>query len=372
MLGARTILVVGDSTFNQAFRALYNIIVHDQGGCEARLFFGGSDTLNHQEFGWNRGVHWLQLMLEVVPDVVVMGGAAHLLIRGAKAFIDDDTMREWFYNISFDVSALQKFSPAGAQTNTTLHDRPEAGIARSLLSKEVVAKYAARGRRPRVFWKTAAPGGCHVGIVAYDNSTSDCFDGAKLSGNKQHWNHDKFLEWDNFVIAQRTMPVIDVRMLYWRMDAHISNFSEDLSERASESRSHKIDCLHFNMRSRALDTTFPRMLLHNIMLQDPPMLSADGELPPLPPPLAFEHAGGGVGRRCGSRPWLHIGMVSAAGCAVLVRSRSASECSHTYFMHAAGVGTCACVDPKARCEASDPDNYSDRQSTLYRFTPASA
>ena len=56
-----------------------------------------------------------------------------------------------------------------------------------------------------------------------DNSTFDCFDGATLSENKQYWNHDKFLEWDNFVIAQRTMPVIDVRMLYWRMDAHISN-----------------------------------------------------------------------------------------------------------------------------------------------------
>ena len=368
-----------------------------------------------------------------------------LLIRGKLAFIDDATMREWFYNISFDVSALQKFAPAGAQTNTTLHGRPEErqvrhachcqlsmhavsdggrlglksdpsrlfppplqsypgyccaaqlcaervltawvcrvrlmdvrggmrSIARSLLSEEVAAKYAALGKRPRVFWKTAAPGGCHIGIVAYDNTTSDCFDGATLSQNKQHWNHDKFLEWDNFAIAQRTMPVIDVRMLYWRMDAHVSNFSEDPSERTSESRHHSIDCLHFNERSRALDTTFPRMLLHNIMLHAPPAaLSADGELPPLLAPPEFELAGGGIGRSCGSRPWMHFGMVSAAGCAVLVRSRLPSECSHTYFLHhAAYPGTCACVDPTARCDASDPDNHPNRVSTLYRFTPSNA
>ena len=76
VLGARTILVVGDSTFRQAFRALYNMVVHGHGGCEAHLFYAGSDTLNGWEFGWNRGAHWLQSMLQLVPDVVVMGGAA--------------------------------------------------------------------------------------------------------------------------------------------------------------------------------------------------------------------------------------------------------------------------------------------------------
>ena len=221
-----------------------------------------------------------------------------------------------------------------------------------------------------MFWKTASPGGCHVGIVAYDNTTSDCFDVAKNSENRQQHNHDKFLEWDNFAIAQRTIPVIDVRMLYWRMDAHVFNFSQNPW---AESRGQQIDCLHFNPRSRALDTTFPRMLLHNIMLHDPPALSTDEPFPlPLSPAFGFEHAGGGIGRRCGRRPWMRIDRTSAAGCAVLVRSRLVSECSHTYFMHAAMTGTCACVDPKARCDASDQDNYPDRISTLYRFTPNSS
>ena len=76
VLGARTLLMIGDSTFYQAYTALRNTVVHGQGGCEAHIFLARADTLNNWAFGWNRGAHWLQSMLDVVPDIVVMGGAA--------------------------------------------------------------------------------------------------------------------------------------------------------------------------------------------------------------------------------------------------------------------------------------------------------
>ena len=118
-----------------------------------------------------------------------------------------------------------------------------------------------RPRAPTVAWRTNQPGGCAPSFV-FDPGAR----GAEPPFGDRFWaayehapryNHARFLERDAqaaAAFAARGWPVVDMRMLYWRADAHVD------ARRVPADR--KRDCLHFCLRSAALPSTFPRMLLH--------------------------------------------------------------------------------------------------------------
>ena len=139
-------------------------------------------------------------------------------------------------------------------------------------------------------------------------------------------------------------------MTYWRKDAHVGLGSYDRPlERGGK------DCLHYNMRTAVLSSTFPRMLLHTILQHDPTAMDHATRRghPSVSPPRyrvekIAEHS------RCGGSDFEWIGGMSAttpAGCAALARSLPGSEVSHDLVMHATfSDGNCRLVAPDDACE----------------------
>ena len=102
-------------------------------------------------------------------------------------------------------------------------------------------------------WRTNTPGGCTRTPVQQwpQNSTRH------PAGVDKLFNHAEFLEWDNAavrVFADAKIPVVDLRMLYLRSDAHV----------AVNPWNKAPDCLHYCLRNSALHRTFPRMVQHVI------------------------------------------------------------------------------------------------------------
>ena len=218
LLGRRSILVVGDSTMQQAAAALMNAIhfgaqnassrvgswsedarregAGEAPGCHRQIFTSLSDTLIAEQLGArNRGVHWTTHVAE--HDIVLLSAGAH--IHGANGTAD-------FQRVFREV--------------------------RSAARTEFPTK--------RILWKTQSPGGC----------TAKLGDAAQYSATEEAEGWGEFRERDEWVLsdavraeAPPNFDVIDVRPLYLRGDDH------------SES-----DCLHFcNAGDDALHL-IPRLL----------------------------------------------------------------------------------------------------------------
>ncbi len=215
LLGDRTLAVLGDSTFAQAATALMNTIQLGGGGCQHRVTFAQTLTL----LGWLKGgadVHWLDHVRRLAPDIVVLGAGAH--IHHERKF------RE----------LLNSFG------NT------------SSLPGDVRALYRSRDRAlPRVFWKTQAPGGC--GPAAYEGDRASCNVNTTFDTS---YERDRYLARDelaiNHLLAHTRVGIVDMRMLHERADAHVGGD----------------DCLHSCMRSAALYSTFPRMVMHELQVAE--------------------------------------------------------------------------------------------------------
>jgi len=84
VLGNRTVLFLGDSTVGQAATTLINRIHFgswNEGstGCQTQITYQLSDTLVGRHFGINdRGMEWKEAVRKYVPDVLVLGAAAHI------------------------------------------------------------------------------------------------------------------------------------------------------------------------------------------------------------------------------------------------------------------------------------------------------
>ena len=80
VLGAgRKIMLMGDSTMEQAASTLMNAVILGEGGCQERIVFEMGDTVIHRGLGrMNRGSHWLDAVHRQDPDFVVLSAGAHI------------------------------------------------------------------------------------------------------------------------------------------------------------------------------------------------------------------------------------------------------------------------------------------------------
>ena len=218
---------------------LRNMVAAGGGSCADRIVFAMSDNLLHRAYpkAFNRGVHWLTAIEQALPDIVVLAASAHIWDVNHSVIADegvpysDERQDSIFKGTFLEVAKLSKALP-----------------------KDLVRRYAAANKsHPILFWKTNQPNGCLPTIVPW----GACFAGTNAPNVNAFQGHN-FMPRDDWVVAQAAMPVIDLRMLHWRKDAHPS--SQDTEPK---------DCLHFNMRTATLSSTFPRMLLHNILIHDP-------------------------------------------------------------------------------------------------------
>ncbi len=158
MLGNRTVMVVGDSTVQQAAATLMNSLFGF--GCSTQISFFASDTLINESFGaWNRGTYWSIPVEKEKPDIVIVSVGAHV-------------HRNFTYVIE-----------------TFLSD---------------VIKLRKKYPDMQFVWKTQQPGGC----TSHISSTNRSF---------RQFNYDEFAIRDSFVISllQRyDIPYLDLRMLY--------------------------------------------------------------------------------------------------------------------------------------------------------------
>lgn len=217
LLGDRTILLIGDSTMGQTASTLINRLY--SGGCQKQIHFKLSDTLVKQDLGadsmptatstntlqqkrpnfrnlMNRGPHWTKCLQNINynPDIVIFGLGAHIYgeERWKKAFDEVvDGMIIYQHQIR-------------RTTGHVIH----------------------------FVYKTISPGGCSQTIALLPP------DKAARTFPDYTYNHATFYGRDLYALArlkQIGWPVLDLRMLYARTDAHTSSrFWPQL----------KKDCLH--------------------------------------------------------------------------------------------------------------------------------
>jgi len=185
-LNGRRVVMVGDSTMNQAADVLMNAVV--PGGCHKQFKYAISDTLIDRELGrFNRGGSWLRGVLAYDPHIVIVTAGAHIFGRE-----------------NFDLVL-----------GTFIEEAKE--LMRTKPSIQVV-------------WKTQQPGGCTHDIIA----NNEVF---PRETNK--YNYDEFYERDQYVLSilpTQGIHVIDMRMLYYRSDGHIDSRVDNPDEQK--------DCLH--------------------------------------------------------------------------------------------------------------------------------
>lgn len=186
ILNNRRVLILGDSTVNQAAAVLSGAF-HD-GGCGETIQFSYADTLVGRELGnLNRGEHWLTMVQKnKFPDIVIMGVGAHIHTEANFTIATNEIVN--------DILFLRRSHP------------------------EVT-----------VVWKTTAPAGC-----ADKPSILHPLDAGQLHewGSKDWDVWTQFYQRDTRMINKMVelgVPILDNRMLYGRSDAHIGSY----------------DCTHF-------------------------------------------------------------------------------------------------------------------------------
>jgi hypothetical protein len=162
------------------------------GGCQQQVMFVLSDTLVGKPLGnMNRGTTWRRAAERLKPDIMIFGAGAHIY--------DEDKFKSVFDTV---VMVFQKEQP-----------------------------------NIRFVYKTQQPGGC-TKEIAFPESPDEA--AIKQNFHNYPYQHDKFYGRDLYAIAklrQIGMPVIDMRMLYSRSDAHPSSFNWSPSLES-------FDCLH--------------------------------------------------------------------------------------------------------------------------------
>ena len=81
-----------------------------------------------------------------------------------------------------------------------------------------------------------------------------------LAGTSSY-NYNTFLDRDDQAVdffEPQGVPIVDLRMLYARSDAHVSS-------RKNLRKGEVQDCLHLCLKTTALFETFPRMLMHVLL-----------------------------------------------------------------------------------------------------------
>ena len=249
----RTIRIVGDSVSGQLATTLINAIKIDGGGCHHSISHSNADTLLGRPFGhMNRGPHWLDILRRDMPDVIVLNAAAHIFGRenftAVRRTIATTCRQRTVFKSDRPLTSLFK------RAHPLLQVVQEVAADAKSLPQDILSEYLQAARKPpTVVWRTNTPGGCTRTPVQQwpQNSTRH------PAGVDKLFNHAEFLEWDNAavrVFADAKIPVVDLRMLYLRSDAHV----------AVNPWNKAPDCLHYCLRNSALHRTFPRMVQHAI------------------------------------------------------------------------------------------------------------
>ena len=182
LLGNRRVLMIGDSTMQQAAATLMNAVFPAK--CQTQMAFASSDTLfgNISIGNLARGRNWIDLVAEIKPEIVVINTGAHIKGRLNYTVLIDAVLSE--------IKALGEWMP-----------------------------------HVKVIWRTIHPAGC----TAEPELT---FSPLKFA---RQWNWDTYRgyyhQWDEFFsrdletiskLQHLGIPFIDMRMLYSRSDAHPS------------------------------------------------------------------------------------------------------------------------------------------------------
>lgn len=194
------------------------------GGCEGLVRSASCDHLAGTEIAnaEGRGPPWWVFVDRFRPDFVVLNVGVHVDPARFTAVIEAvhekalELRRRYMVDFKNSSAAKQKDMP----------------------------------RDLTVMWRTSHPGGCTVGLE--DRSTPEFWKSYRGSPNLYPF----FPEFDDRATAffvQKGYPIVDLRMLYWRGDAHVSSQDENFG-----------DCIHMCSRNTAVAQTFPRMLLHAV------------------------------------------------------------------------------------------------------------
>jgi len=240
LLGNRTISIIGDSVFDQAAATLINMILVGGGGCQSRISF-------HVETSGN----WLDVLLkwstdtgQRPPDFIIFGACAHSH--------SNDAYMNTLHVLSNNSAPFSIESVASKPTRE-----------RQIHDLKIV--YSAFGMDlPRLYWKTCSPGGCGPAPDARTEGDLDVSNCSVDTTFDHSYERDTYLWRDELAVdhllSHKTVAgIIDMRMLYRRPDAHISN--------AAPNAPHA-DCLHLCMRSAALSSTFPRLVMNELFADE--------------------------------------------------------------------------------------------------------
>jgi hypothetical protein len=235
------LLLVGDSTQEQSAATLMNAIKAgggDSGDCHPRVGFALADTLVQKNLGgMNRGQHWVELVTSQHPEFVILTAGAHIKNRHRD--------RE-----DIDFTAMLQEVLAGFD--------------------EVEASYTLAGFPPPIImWKTQQPGGCSVDAhkAPRNPETTRCWNSSKENiVSHPGYRYADFLPRDHEVArllrGHPRMSLIDMRMLYWRTDAHVDSGSDKVLKKLVHPK--HFDCLHYCLKGEVLSSTFPRMAFHEM------------------------------------------------------------------------------------------------------------
>jgi hypothetical protein len=168
-LNCRSVLMIGDSTMEQTASTLMNALFI--AGCQTQITYTPGDTLVGETMGvLNWGMKWTESVSLYNPDIVIISAGPHI-----------------FHRSNFE----------------------------SVINSVVLGSKEVKRINPniQVVWKTQQPGGCTPGISTVIHTGND-------------YNYGEFYERDLYamsVLPHHGIHIIDMRMLYFRSDAHVSS-----------------------------------------------------------------------------------------------------------------------------------------------------
>mmetsp|Transcript_12201 Transcript_12201/g.18895 ORF Transcript_12201/g.18895 Transcript_12201/m.18895 type:complete len:372 (-) Transcript_12201:247-1362(-) len=177
-LGNRSVLMIGDSTMEQTASTLMNALHFS--GCQTQITFMPGDTLVGKNMGnYNRGREWVDSVLKSSPDIVVLSAGSHVYNKSNYEFVLDHVING------------TKFLKGSSMPNL------------------------------QVAWKTQQPGGCTENITTEISSAGTM----NAPESVKRYNYPESYERDMYALSQfpfHGIHTIDMRMLYFRSDAHIT------------------------------------------------------------------------------------------------------------------------------------------------------
>ena len=265
-LGNKTLMMVGDSTMRQSAAMLMSLIATHyrmQGrssvSCSDQLFYGSSDVLvmPHKKGlpRWGRirkierGLPLLVHLARVDPDIVIISTGAHLYSLSQYQEYIQQLLQNQLIALRSDYnqhnsSAITDF--VGVDCKSFLWNRQKEACRQS---QKIVPSYKSmNSTKPlHIVWRTATAGHlrCMPSLVGKDPFTNLRHVEMSLEDPFKRYLHPLFDDIGMIFSRSMGLPIIDMRPMYYRVDAHPWNTS---------------DCLHYCM-PQPVDL-FSRVLLN--------------------------------------------------------------------------------------------------------------